>query len=439
MEHTDEENGDRMRVFEDRVEFIREDGEREVYREGTQTEEARSRYNRIKSELDDGYLRRKIERVTDPDTEVDISPEEGYAEILDEIVDSITSEKGRALAGLLCGQLTIKSIAPEQSVRLHKGSRSSAHFSWKQGLSMRTIDSNFIAPALRDNDLLRVNRDGVMMTRSLAENYPYSKYYKANIRGPQDEWATLLDAIEGSDAPDPEELLEYFLVALDNRGERAQEAYDRVLEFAEEATTGQLGVSEALDIISSHLNRSSHGARIFEVALHSLFQVREDNGGVPDGYKLKALTQMRSADKKHGNIADIEIVAKGAERQKIREAWDAKYGIRDLETEIKEVGEKLENHPETERVGIITSERPDRNYKSLITELEAEHDVKFLLMGFEEFVNLQFKQHGADLSAAQWVTAYTETLCQKRRDRAPIDEPTRQWVESLEESLKIHS
>jgi hypothetical protein len=36
---------------------------------------------------------------------------------------------------------------------------------------------------------------------------------------------------------------------------------------------------------------------------------------------LKPLSQMRSANKKHGNIGDIEIL----EARQIIESWDAKY------------------------------------------------------------------------------------------------------------------
>lgn len=438
MPHGSEEDGPRMIVFEDRVEFIREDGGHEVYREGKQTEAARERYNYIKSELDDGYLEDRINRITNSELDVSVDVSQEHLDNIDAIVDAITSEKGRALSGLLCGQLTIKSIAPEQSVRLHKGSNSSAHFSWKEGLSMRTIDSNYIAPTLRDHDLLRVNRDGVMMTRSLAENYPYSRFYKANIRGAQEEWAEILSAVESENGPDPEELLDYLLLSFYNRGERAQEAYESVLSLVDEVTERGLTQRDATRIISEHVSRSDHAARIFEVALHSLFQVKEDNSGLPLGYELKPLTQMRSANKKHGNIGDLEVVAQDAEgRRRIREAWDAKYGLRDLATEIKEVGDKLSNHPETEIVGLITSEPVTASYDEIIEGIESKHGVDFRLTDFESFVRAQFEGSEGHLSPEDWITAYAESLCQQRRDRAPIDEPTREWVKSLGELLQF--
>ena len=55
--------------------------------------------------------------------------------------------------------------------------------------------------------------------------------------------------------------------------------------------------------LKSFVDNSPYSARLFEIALHSLFQALEDQM-VLDGY-LKPLCQMRSANKKHGNIGDI--------------------------------------------------------------------------------------------------------------------------------------
>jgi len=204
-----------MRVYEDKFEFVDEDGNVVDYEIGTQTQQARDRYQRIKRELENGYLTDLIDTVTDVEADIEIDLDEPHKETIDTIVDAIGSEKGRATAGLSTVQLAIKSIAPEQSVRLHKGSNNSAHFSWKEGLSMRTIDSSYIAPALREYDLLRVNKDGVMMTRSLAENYPYSRFYQANIRGAQDAWADLIEELEDPESTiDPEEAATWLLSTL---------------------------------------------------------------------------------------------------------------------------------------------------------------------------------------------------------------------------------
>jgi hypothetical protein len=426
-----------VNYYEDRVVFVDEDGNTTEYREGKQSEAARERYNRIKSQLDEGWFERLLDRVTDPGTDIEVKLEEEIQALIDEIVESITSEQGRAIAGLTVTQLVIKSLEPQQSIRLHKGSRNSAHFSWRGGLSMRTIDSTYVAPALRERDLLRVNADGVMMTRSLAENYPYSKQYKANIRGAQGQWGDLIEALEDEESTvSPKETLEYMIVSLANRGERAEETYERALELVHSFSSRDPTPEEVKQIIDIHLSESKHGARIYEVAMHALAQVLEDSS-LLDG-SLKPLTQMRSADKKHGNLADIEVVDPNDEFS-IREAYDAKYGKSYLMDELHEIRGKLERHPETNSVSFVTSSNPvvDNEIETRIAALEEEFDINVNVTTFDEFwqkCNSQLNQQG--VNTTEWLRAYVETLCQRRRDRAPVNEPTRKWVEELTEILE---
>ena len=68
--------------------------------------------------------------------------------------------------------------------------------------------------------------------------------------------------------------------------------------------------------------------------MHSLFQVLEDQGSFEGGF-LKPLSQMRSANKKHGNVGDIEITAGKRNGLHIVESWDAKYGKAYLRDEIE--------------------------------------------------------------------------------------------------------
>ncbi len=74
------------------------------------------------------------------------------------------------------------------------------------------------------------------------------------------------------------------------------------------------------EIILKHINSSDYAARIMEIAMHSLMQAMQECQIFPEG-ALKPLSQMRSANKKHGNIGDIEIL----EARQIIESWDAKY------------------------------------------------------------------------------------------------------------------
>src|SRR5699024_4076132 len=121
-----------LTIYENRYELYR-NSEKSVYYQGMQNQEARDRYAKINDTLEKGFLDRKINSLQ----RVDLSGlSENNRKLLTDMVDGITSEAGRALVGLTFLQLTIKSIAPEQSIRLHKGAVRRGSFSWSEGLSM---------------------------------------------------------------------------------------------------------------------------------------------------------------------------------------------------------------------------------------------------------------------------------------------------------------
>jgi len=175
----------------------------EVFPEGAPSRGAVDRLGLIRERLGAGFLSEQIKACQAPEHRPEpLDPR--HSALLVSLVDSITGEMGRALVGLTVLQLCVKVIAPGQSIRLHKAGGGSANFSWSEGIPMRVLDKNFITPVLRGFDLLKLNADGFMMTRSLAENYPYSRLYKAAIRGSRVEWLELVDLVEaGTVKPEP--------------------------------------------------------------------------------------------------------------------------------------------------------------------------------------------------------------------------------------------
>ena len=137
-------NEKHLDVYEDRYELHQDDGAT-VYYQGFQNEAAQQRYAQINHELENGYLDKAIASI--PTTDF-LALSEENRELLRNMVDGITSEVGRALVGLACLQLTIKSIAPKQSIRLHKVSVTRGKFSCVDGISMRSLDSNSNTPFL---------------------------------------------------------------------------------------------------------------------------------------------------------------------------------------------------------------------------------------------------------------------------------------------------
>jgi hypothetical protein len=147
---------------------------------------------------------------------------------------------------------------------------------------------------------------------------------------------------------------------------------------------------------------------------------------------------MRSANKKHGNVGDIEIVASlTADEDGIQviEAWDAKFNKADLTFEIGEISDKIHNHPELERVGFVLS--VDRS-EVTGTDVAGSNPIKVEIVVFDELIRdyeLRTSTDPFELSK-RWMVAFVETLCQKRRHIAPVDEPTISWVIGLLERLR---
>lgn len=431
-----------LKVYNNRSELVLPDGTVELFLEGGMSQAAKIRYKKITTELSNGYLERQILLCRNSSSNLDFSQlSQEHKLLLGTLVSSVTSEVGRALVGLTVLQLCVKSIEPEQNIRLHKGSASSRDFSWRDGISMRSLDKQYITPTLRKYELLRLNADGFMMTRSLAENYPYSSVYKANMRGARSEWLNIVEAVE-EDQIVAELALHYLLLQLLNQADNfralAVQITEKLLSYLETTITNK---DIAFGIILQHINNSAYAARLMEIAMHSLMQAMQELQIFPN-YLLKPLSQMRSANKKHGNIGDIELL----EDRQIIEAWDAKYGKSCLRDEIEELSEKLEVHPDVIKAGFVTSIKPERleELESRCREIEEIFGISLEILTFEEWVDAQFNRLSSEELiieqelAARWLKAYTESLAQLRRDLAPIDEPCYQWLVSLNEILKLY-
>lgn len=406
-----------------------------TYEEGKQSDEAVSRYLNIREKLEDGYLENKIIQCRRQGADLN-NLSEYHIQLIDKVVNSITSEVGRAIVGLTIMQLTLKSIEPTQSIRLHKGSKNSSAFSWKEGVPMRVLDKNFITPTLRKYSLLKLNADGFMMTRSLAENYPYSALYKAAIKGARVEWIEITNLLEDGDLP-AEEGLNYLISSLLNKSDEFQSIAEETISSLGKYRELNFDFNDVFDLIQEFIETSEYSARIFEVSIHSFFQALDELKNL-SGY-LKPLSQMRSANKKHGNIGDIEILS-SENSPIILESWDAKYGKTYMRDELEEISDKLGLHTETEIAGFITNQKPDLKNEIInrINEIKEVYNVSIYIMSFSEWVDFQVDKSliNPSVIADKWIKCLTESLCQKRRNLAPIDEPTYEWVLTLNTLLK---
>ena len=416
-------------VYLDRYELHRNDVVTTYY-EGFQNAATQQRYEKINNELSNGYLYKIMEKLPDVDF-AELSEENKV--LLRRLVNGITSEVGRALVGVAFLQLTIKSITPDQSIRLHKGTTRRGSFSWVDGISMRTIDSTYSTPFLREQGLLNVNKFGVFMTRSLAENYPYSKLYKAEMRGPFAEWIDIVDAIE--DESMPALLGLYYLMALlKNKSDAFNKMADEAVELASKYEDKSFGGISAL--MKSFFNDTEYSARAFEIVIHGFMQAMAESNMIGD-LDLVPMSQMRSANKKHGNIGDVEL----KDGRVIVESWDAKYGKPYLRDELEELRDKILTSPGVKVAGFIVDGEVDRR-KDIVEraeEISVETGVDIQLFSFDEWIQYQTQRIAdsqLDRIAGRWLVAVVESFAQRRPEIAPIDEPCEAWVKDLIEKLK---
>ena len=433
-----ESDNSHLRVFEDHSEYHKGSGDIEVFTEGILSNDARKRVVGIKEAFESGFLEVVISGLKKGNLKVNIDNISADArKSVDGLVVSVTSEVGRALIGLSVMQLCIKAISPEQNIRLHKGGTGRNSFSWAEGVSMRTLDKKFVTPTLRRHDLLRLNADGFMMTRSLAENYPYTRLYKAQLRGARVEWLSLVEELQNG-ATNPLETLKYMIAKLINAASYFSERANVLLQTVEQQVHKIQNRDAVRKLMAKHADSSSYAARLLEVSMHALM-FSAVSSGVFGAVVIAPLSQMRSANKKHKNIGDIELLEDG----EIIESWDAKYGKGYLREEIEEAVEKLSSHNEIQRVGFVTTVPIERTEEitSRLSEIQPDYGVSFKLLHFDEWVDDIFdKCVGGNFKserdlAKSWLRTYSNYLAQQMREIAPIDEPCLDWVESLTREL----
>jgi len=440
MKYKNDEFQKHLRVFEDRSEYFTDENNVEMFPEGVISAEAKKRIRKVRNAFENSFLDKLIMDLSSGKESVHVGAISGAAlTSVNGLVDSLTSEVGRALIGLSVMQLCVKSIEPSQNIRLHKGSSNRASFSWVEGISMRTLDKKHVTPTLRKYDLLRLNADGFMMTRSLAENYPYTFLYKAYLRGAREQWLTLVEEVEKKNTS-AIETLKYLLSRLINAASEFVDTANVLLDLAHKYVSINFDKKSISSVLRQHSENSDYAARLLEINMHSLMQSASESGafGVAE---VKPLSQMRSANKKHGNIGDIELLEDG----QIIESWDAKYGKGYLREEIEEAVEKLQHHEFVDTVGFVTNVHIERTEEisKRIFEIEQLYSISLKVLSYDDWVEMVFRRAlevgtvSEEELAQKWFITYCEYLSQKRRQNAPIDEPCLGWINSLTSIIKI--
>ncbi len=416
-------NEEHLVVYGDRSELHTQE-RISIYYEGYQNAETQARYRKLNRVLGEGYLEKKYNEI---DT-VDLSElSEENKQLLRKLVNGVTSEVGRALVGVAFLQLTIKSIVPEQSIRLHKGTTRNGSFSWVNGISMRTLDASYNTPFLRQYGLLNVNKFGVFMTRSLAENYPYSKLYKAEMKGPFTEWIDIVDALEnGSMQADLG--LSFLMILLKNRSDSFQQSAEEAIALVTKHKKDSFSTIKKL--LVKFYNETEYSARAFEVVMHGFMQAMQEEHRLGD-YQVVPMSQMRSANKKHGNVGDIEL----QDGKIIVESWDAKYGKPYLRDELEELNDKILSSPGVKLAGFVVDREPDlrKEIRDRMEDITSMTGVEIKIFSFDQWIDWLTAgiTTRLDQLGYKWLIAVVESFGQKRPDMAPIDEPCDDWIADL--------
>jgi hypothetical protein len=290
-----------------------------------------------------------------------------------------------------------------------------------------------------------MNRYGAFMTRTFAENYPYTLFYKAEIAGAKRRgkqgWLLLIDELEMGRV-DAEAALLYVLQLLWKASEAFTRLVSELLERLDAwmARPIRLSTGEVAALLQRHIERSEACARLLEVALHALLQALEELH-VDLGGTLKPLMPMRTANLKHGNVGDVEVLAGDL----VVEAWDAKYDQPYLSDALDELVEKLRGRDLSElRFGyvLLPAKKVYPEVERKIGAIAEQFGVIIRVLAFDEWVHEQSLRgqaigHSEAAIACAWLRAYAESLTLRRIDKAPIDEPTLEWVKSLLQILDM--
>lgn len=421
-----------------------------IWLEGKQTLDAQLRYGKIIEAFNSGFLDEKIEIAKSARIAslLDFNLLPQHKKAIEDVVASITSQNGRALVEIFLLQLAIKTISPEQDIRLHKGSSSRrgniderGAFSWSEGISMRSLDDKFVVSALRKHGLVRMNEYGAFMTRSFAENYPYTIFYKAETRGAKRQWLMLIDDLEEKRL-DAQTALLYVLDLLWKSSEQFSKLSNEVLQALERwfSQNTNFSLSKVAAVIKLHINQSEARARLLELAMHALLQALEDLNVNLEGH-LKPLMPMRTANLKHQNFGDVEIVVGDS----VVESWDAKYDNPYLSDALDVFVEKIRHKIVSDLIFgyVLFPERKEYlDVARKISSIDDEFGVQVQVFSFDEWIQKQVQRAvGSNVSdknlAHAWLRAYAESLSLKREEKAPIDEPTYDWLLTLKDILQI--
>ena len=252
-------------------------------------------------------------------------------------------------------------------------------------------------------------------------------------------WLDLIDELEERNL-DPEAALLYILDLLWKTSEQFKSLAEKTLQGLHSwiENNPHPSIKEVTLIIKQHIDKSEARARLLEVAMHSLLQALEDLS-IDLGGRLKPLMPMRTANQKHRNYGDVEVVYGDF----VAESWDAKFDNPYLSDALDVFIEKIRGRDVSElKFGyvLLPEKKEYKDVERKIADIADEYGIEVGVYSFDEWVQEQLARAEEEAASEEdlaiaWLQSYTESLALRREDRAPIDEPTHDWLQSLQEAL----
>ena len=148
---------------------------------------------------------------------------------------------------------------------------------------------------------------------------------------------------------------------------------------------------------------------------------------------------MRTANLKHRNFGDVEIAAGDF----VIESWDAKYDNPYLSDALDVLVEKLRGKDTSELTFgyvLLPEKKEYQDVDRKIQSIAEEYGVEIQVVSFDDWVQNQAVRASEEniveeTLAIAWLRAYVESLALHREERAPIDEPTYNWLQTLKDIL----
>ena len=83
--------------------------------------------------------------------------------------------------------------------------------------------------------------------------------------------------------------------------------------------------------------------------------------------------------------------------------------------------------------GFITDKQPtvDSEIQNRVAEISDNNSIAIHIYSFDEWVNYEIKDIPSSelpIIGKEWLLYFVDSLGQKRREMAPIDEPTEEWL-----------